>query len=120
MSSIGEQIMTALSGLLKPRQSSQPSPIEAAPSEMRSSLPPELSFQALSEVTPLPDSSMPSEKPTYALPLQEWDETVALANHLAKREAEMPLRRRMETFLQASNQAHLAGLSDSDDDQGKD
>ena len=47
----------------------------------------------------------PLEKPTYALPLPEWNQMVDLANHLGQREAEMPLRRRMATFLQASNRA---------------
>ncbi len=50
---------------------------------------------------------------------------VAMANHLAKREAEMPLRRRMQSFLTASNQAYsikddddAERLSYGDEDQG--
>ena len=106
MSSTGDRIKTALSGLLKPLQSLMPRPTEAGRSETPSSLPPELSLAALSAVKLSDSSSTPSEKPTYALLPREWDEMVGLANHLAKREAEMPFRRRMQSFLAASNQAY--------------
>lgn len=41
--------------------------------------------------------------PTYALPLPDWDHMVALANHLGQREAEMPLQRRMNFWLEDAN-----------------
>lgn len=44
------------------------------------------------------EPTAPSEKPTYALPPREWDEMVSMANHLAQREAEMPLRRRLASY----------------------
>jgi len=81
---------------------------------------PEVAFSAL-------DAPTARGRASYALPLPEWNEMVALANHLAKREAEMPLRRRMESFLKASNQAysakdddHADGLSYGDEDQRED
>lgn len=40
----------------------------------------------------------------FGQPLEDW--MVPFANHLAKREAEMPFRRRLTSFLTASNQAY--------------
>ena len=42
------------------------------------------------------------ERPSYQLPPDELDRMVRLANHLAKREAEMPLRRRIASWLEAT------------------
>ena len=49
---------------------------------------------------PIFDEPMASPAvPSYWLPLDQWNRMVALANHLAKREAEMPLRRRLSSWL---------------------
>lgn len=60
---------------------------------------PEIAFSVLDEPT--------AKSPTYSLPLPEWDAMVSMANHLAKREAEMPFRRRMTEYLKASKHAEV-------------
>lgn len=54
---------------------------------------------------PILDEPMPAaRRPDYHLPLEEWNAAVATANHLARREAQLPLIRRMQSFLRERNQ----------------
>jgi hypothetical protein len=59
----------------------------------------------LDAAMPSTNSSTLSAGSTYDLPREEQVSMAHLANHLAKREAEMPLRRRIASYLSATNQA---------------
>ena len=58
------------------------------------------------EFSTLDAPTQPCEQ-TYAQPLEEWNRLTATAQALAQREAEMPLRRRVGTFLTEANRATL-------------
>lgn len=58
---------------------------------------------------PILDAPMPpASSPDYSLPPEGQVKMALLANHLAKREAEMPLRRRIASYLQATGRSASA------------
>lgn len=50
----------------------------------------------------LDEPMLVARQPDYHLPLEEWNRAVRSAQALADREAQMPLRRRMASWLKAT------------------